>query len=68
MLKNTFRKIMGILIVVIFGIAVYRFAQQTSGNEYVLDALITGVGFLLFLFVLVWGLYQFDRRMKRRPQ
>lgn len=68
MLKNTFRKIMGVLIVVIFGVAVYQFTQQTSGNEYVRDALIAGTKFLLALFLVVWGLHQFDQRMKKRPQ
>jgi hypothetical protein len=66
MLRNKFRRVMGILIVVVFGLAIVRFAQQTSSSQYIGGALASGAKFLLFLAVLVWGLYLFDRRMKKR--
>ncbi len=68
MLKNTFRKLVGILILVVFGVAIYRYAQQTSGNPYVAGAIFSGAKFLLFIALVLWVVYMADRRMKKREE
>lgn len=68
MLRNKFRKFVGILILVVFGVAIYRYAQQTSGNPYVSGAIFSGLKFLLFLALVLWVVYLADRRMKKREE
>lgn len=68
MLRNKFRKLVGIIILAVFGLAVYRYAVQTSGNPYVAGAIFSGVKFLLFLALVLWVVYLADRRMKKREE
>ncbi|MFZ5815883.1 MAG: hypothetical protein ACOY93_11340 [Bacillota bacterium] len=68
MLKNRFRQLIGILVLLVFGVAVVQFFRQTRGNEHVLGALTSGL-WLLALIALVVGLAWFaDRRMRRRGE
>jgi len=67
-LKNTFRKLIGYLILIVFGIAIVRFAQQTWGNQYVLAAIGWGSTLIILLAGVLWLAYLFDRRMKKREQ
>jgi hypothetical protein len=66
-LKNTFRKFTGGVILLVFGIAIFRFIQQTSNNQYVGGAVAFGLKFLLFLALVLWVVYLLDRRMKKGP-
>lgn len=65
MLKNTFRKFIGGLIIAVFAIAVFQFVRQTSGNQYVGDAVFFGLKVVLFLALILWVVYLMDRRMKK---
>jgi di/tricarboxylate transporter len=64
-LKNSFRRLLATIILLVFGLAVYRFVQQTQGNPYVGGALASGLKLLLFLALVLWAVYLFDRRLKR---
>jgi cbb3-type cytochrome oxidase subunit 3 len=68
MLRNTFRKVIGVVVLLVFGVAVARFAYQTKGDPYVGGALAAGIKFVLFLALVLWLVYLFDRRMKKREQ
>jgi membrane protein implicated in regulation of membrane protease activity len=68
MLRNKFRKFIGIVILVVFGVAIVRFAAQTSGNLYVGGALAFGLKVVLFLALILWLVYLFDRRVNKRQQ
>lgn len=68
MLKNTFRKITGGLIVAVFALAVYRYAQQTKDSEFVGAAIADGLKLLLVLGLVLYGAYLFDRRINKREQ
>ena len=66
MLRNKFRKIMGVVVVLVMGVAIWQYIRQTSGNEYVAGALFSGLKFLLFLALVLWLVYFFDRRSRKR--
>lgn len=66
MLKNTFRKLVGYLILIVFGVAVFQFARQTSGNEHVWGALGSGFWVLAPMVVVIGLAWWADRRMRRR--
>lgn len=68
MLKNAFRKLMGILIVGIMGVAVFQYFRQTAGNEYVGSALAFGLKVLLVIALALWVVFLFDRRLKKGQQ
>lgn len=68
MLKNTFRKLVGILILIIFGVAVFQFTRQTSGNEHVAPALTSGIWLLSFLAVVIGLAWWVDRRKRARGE
>jgi hypothetical protein len=55
----------GGLIVLVFAIAIFRFIQQTSHNQYVGGAVAFGLKFLLFLALVLYVVYLLDRRMKK---
>jgi hypothetical protein len=59
---------MGIVIVVLFGVAVIQFARTTVGNPYLGSALGFGLKFLLFLAAVLWIVFLVDRRLKKRQQ
>jgi di/tricarboxylate transporter len=66
-LRNTFRKVVGVVILLVFGLAVVRFAQQTAGNPHVGGAVASGFKFILFLALVLGLVYLADRRLKRQP-
>lgn len=66
MLRNKFRKFTGILIVLVFGLALVRFIQQTQGNEYIGGAVSFSLKVGLFLALVVFLVYLFDRRINKR--
>ncbi|HYG57628.1 MAG TPA: hypothetical protein VD902_06135 [Symbiobacteriaceae bacterium] len=68
MMKNTFRKLIGILILGIFGVAIYRYVQVTATNSYVGEALAFGLKVLLFLALVLYLVYLYDRRLKKGQQ
>lgn len=68
MLRNKFRKFTGIVIVLVFAFAIFKFAQQTQGNEYVWPAVAAGVKFLAFLAAVLGAVYYYDQRLKKRSQ
>lgn len=68
MLKNKFRKFTGIVILLVFAFAIFKFAQQTQGNEYVWPAVVAGLKFLAFLAAVLGAVYYFDRRLKKESQ
>lgn len=50
------------------GVAIYQYARQTSGNEFVSGAIFAGLKFLLFLALVLWLVYLADRRLKKREE
>lgn len=68
MLKNTFRKLIGFLILIVFGVAVFQFTRQTAGNEYVSGALRSGMWLLLFLAAIIGLAGYVDRRKRKRGE
>lgn len=68
MLKNTFRKLVGLLILIVFGVAVFQFTRQTSGNEYVSGALLSGLQVLAPFAVVIGLAWWADRRMRSRGE
>ncbi|HYF80702.1 MAG TPA: hypothetical protein VD973_26630 [Symbiobacteriaceae bacterium] len=68
MLKNTFRKFTGILILLVFGVAVIQFFRQTSSDPYLWNALAFGSKIVLFLALVLWLVFLADRRMNKRQQ
>ena len=65
MLKNTFRKLTGIIILLVMGIAVVQYFRMTSGNALVGSALAFGMKFVLFLALVLYVVFLFDRRLKK---
>lgn len=68
MLKNTFRKLVGVLVLIVFGVAVFQFIRQTTGNQYVLGALTSGMWLLGFFAVIIVLAGWVDRRKRRRGE
>ena len=66
MLKNTFRRLVGILIVAVMGIAVLRFLVQTWGSRYLLPALGWGMSLIVIIGLILWGAYRADRHINKR--
>lgn len=66
MLRNKFRRFIGLLILATFGLAVFQYARVTSGSPFVLDALKSGFILLAFLAAVVFLMFQVDKRMKKR--
>lgn len=65
MLKNRFRKLVGVLILLVFALAVVQFTRQTAGNAFVGPALLSGLGFLAFLAAVLGLAYWADRRTRQ---
>lgn len=68
MLKNTFRRVTGVLLLAVFGVAIWQFFRQTAGNEYVGGAVAFGAKVLLFIALVLWLVYLYDRRLKKNRQ
>lgn len=66
MLKNRFRKLVGILLVAVFGVAVFQYFRQTAGNQYVVAAFSSGLWLLVFLAVIIGLAWTVDRRKRQR--
>jgi len=67
-LKNRFRQLIGLLIIVLFVMAVVQYIRQLAGNPHVLSALAWGLGLLLLpaagLAVAWWA----ERRARTRGE
>lgn len=50
------------------GVAVFQYLRQTSGNEYVTGAIFSGLKFLLVLALVLWVVWLYDRRLKKREE
>lgn len=68
LLRNRFRKVVGAVIALVMGVAVFQYARMTSGNPYVWRALFDGLKLLAFLALVLWLVYRFDRRLKKREE
>ena len=68
MLKNTFRKVTGILILLVFGVAIFQFIRQTSSDPFLGNALAFGLKVILFLALVLYAVFLFDRRINKRQQ
>lgn len=68
MLKNVFRKLIGLLVVALFAVAVVQYFRQTSGNPYVWSALGSGLWILLPLAAVLSVVWWADRRMRARGE
>lgn len=68
MLKNRFRKLVGILLIIVFAIAVVQYFRQTSGNPYAVAALTSGMWLLAFLASVVGLAWWVDRRKQARGE
>lgn len=68
MLRNRFRKLVGVLILLVMGVAVFQYLRQTSGNQYVADAIFSGLKLLLALALILWLVWLYDRRLKKREE
>ncbi|HYF94357.1 MAG TPA: hypothetical protein VD969_19225 [Symbiobacteriaceae bacterium] len=66
MLRNTFRRVLGILILLVMGVAVVQFIRQTSANPFVGNALTFGLKVVLFLALVLWIVFMVDRRVNKR--
>lgn len=68
LLRNRFRRLVGYAILLVMGIAVMQYFRMTSGNKYVAGALWDGLKLLLLLAVVLWLVYRYDRRQKKRDE
>lgn len=68
MLKNTFRRFTGILILLVMGLAIVQFFRQTATHPYLGNALGFGLKVLLFLALVLYVVFLFDRRINKRQQ
>lgn len=68
MMRNTFRKVMGAVILLAFGVGIYAYIRQTRGNAFVGSALGFGLKVLLFLALVLGVVYMIDRRVNRRER
>lgn len=66
MLKNRFRRLVGILLIVVFAVAVVQYFRQTSGNPYVGAALTSGMWLLAVLSAVIGLAWWVDRRKQTR--
>jgi hypothetical protein len=67
-LKNTFRKLTGILILLVMGVAVFQYVRATEGSPLVASALGSGLKLLLFLGLVLYVVFLFDRRLKKNQR
>lgn len=68
MLRNSFRKFTGILILLVFGVAVFQFSRQMTGDANVLGALSSGAWLLAFFAAVVGLAWLADRRLRQRGE
>ena len=61
-LKNRFRKLVGILLIIVFAVAVVQYFRQTSGSPYMVAALTSGMWLLAVLAAVVGLAWWVDRR------
>ncbi len=67
-LKNRFRKLIGLLVLALFGVAVAQYFRQMAGNPYVLSALGSGMWMLLLLAAVLAAVWWADRRSRVRGE
>lgn len=68
MLKNRFRKLIGVLVIVIMLVAIVRYVQQTAGTGYMWSSLLSGAMLIGVLFGILWLVYRYDQRLKKREE
>ncbi|OTA40661.1 MAG: hypothetical protein A6D92_14695 [Symbiobacterium thermophilum] len=66
MLKNVFRKVIGLLVVALFAMGVVQYVRQTAGSPYVWSALASGLWILLPLAAAIGAAWWADRRARAR--
>lgn len=65
-LKNVFRKVIGLLVVALFAMGVVQYVRQTAGSPYVWSALASGLWILLPLAAAIGAAWWADRRARAR--
>lgn len=66
LLKNTFRKVVAVLVLLLFGAAVAQFTRQTAGDPNVAAALVSGLWLLTPIAAVVGLAWWADLRMRGR--
>lgn len=64
MLKNTFRRFVGMLILLTFAVAVGVYIFKTWGNSFVWGALGWGLSLLAIFAAVLWVAYRADKRLR----
>lgn len=67
-LKNLFRKVIGLLVLALFAVALIQYFRQTAGNPYVWSALGSGMSMLLLLAAVLGVVWWADRRTRVRGE
>jgi len=67
-LKNLFRKLIGLLVIALFAVALVQYFRQTAGNPYVWPALGSGMSMLLVLAAVLGVVWWADRRSRIRGE
>lgn len=68
MLKNTFRRFVGMVILITFLIAIGVYIYKTWGNSFVWGALGWGLSLLGIFAAVVWVAARADRRIRERER
>jgi len=68
MLKNRMRRVMGIVIVLVMLVAIVQYVRQTGDSGYMWSALGSGMLLIGFLFLILYLVYRYDERLKKREE
>jgi len=68
MLKNRLRRLMGFLIVAVMLVAIVQYVRQTGDSGYMWSALGSGMILIGVLFLILWLVYRYDQRLKKREE
>ncbi|HLO04032.1 MAG TPA: hypothetical protein VK191_13060 [Symbiobacteriaceae bacterium] len=68
MLKNTFRRLVGGLILFTFLLAIGVYIYKTWGNTFVWGALGWGLSLLGIIALVIWAAARADRRIRERER
>lgn len=68
MLKNTFRRFIGSVILITFLIAIGVYIYKTWGNAHVWGALGWGLSLMAIFAVVIWAAARADRRIRERER
>lgn len=67
-LKNRFRQLVGLLIVVLFAVAIRQYLRQTAGSPHLVSAVASGLVLLLFLAAVLTAAWWASRRARARGE